>query len=116
MNLYFSCSLTGGRNDESVYGAIVEHLLARGHEVPTAHLARPEVMALEKVVEPGEVYRRDIQWIRGCDAVIAEVSTPSRVSKMLTGNDSPTLTLRTYDGVGEALTVIDRFLAEGVDA
>jgi hypothetical protein len=141
MNLYFSCSLTGGRKDESIYGAIVEHLLAGGHEVPTAHLARPEVMALEKVIEPGEVYRRDLQWIRGCDAVIAEVSTPShgvgyeiafalgigkpvlccfrrdaRVSKMLTGNDSPTLTLRTYDGVGEALTVIDWFLAEGVDA
>lgn len=141
MNLYFSCSLTGGRNDESVYAAIVEHLVASGHEVPTAHLAHPEVMALEQVVEPGEVYQRDIQWIRSCDAVIAEVSTPShgvgyevafalgigkpvlcchrrgaRVSKMLTGNDSPTLTLRTYEGIGEALKVIDRFLAELVDA
>ena len=141
MNLYFSCSLTGGRKDEAVYGAIVEHLTAEGHEVPTAHLASPEVMALEQVVEPGEVYQRDIQWIRNCDALIAEVSTPShgvgyeiafalaigkpvlcchrrgaRVSKMLTGNDSPTLTLRTYEGVEEALTVIDRFLAELVDA
>jgi hypothetical protein len=136
MNLYFSCSLTGGRNDEAVYGAIVEHLLRLGHEVPTSHLAHPEVMELEQVVEPGEVYRRDIAWIEACDALVAEVSTPShgvgyeiavalslakpvlcchrrgaRVSKMITGNDSPGLTLASYGDVPEILTAIDGFLA-----
>jgi hypothetical protein len=77
MKIYFSCSLTGGRNDEAVYGAIVDHLLAQGHDVLTAHLARPEVMALEQVVEPRQVYRRDLEWIQECDALVAEVSTPS---------------------------------------
>ena len=55
MKIYFSCSLTGGRNDEAMYGAIVDHLLSQGHDVLTAHLARPEVMALEQVVVPREV-------------------------------------------------------------
>jgi hypothetical protein len=137
MNVYFSCSLTGGRNDEAIYGAIVAHLLAHGHDVPTAHLADPKVMDLEKVVEPAEIYARDTAWIQACDAVIAEVSTPShgvgyeiayalglgkpvlccyrrgaRVSKMITGNDSPGLELLEYAAGNEALAAIDDFLGE----
>lgn len=136
MNLYFSCSLTGGRDHETTYGLIVDHLLDQGHEVPTAHLARPEVMEVERVIDPREVYARDVEWIRACDAVIAEVSTPSHgvgyeiafalglskpvlclyherasVSKMITGNDSPGLVLATYREVDEARQAIDAFLA-----
>ena len=135
LNIYFSCSLTGGRNDEETYRAIVAHLLAQGHEVPTAHLAEAEVMELEKVIQPGEVYARDMEWIRGCDALVAEVSTPShgvgyeiaialsldkpvlccyrdgaRVSKMITGNDTSGLRLATYERVAQALAAIDDFL------
>ncbi len=135
MKIYFSCSLTGGRQDEAAYGAIVDHLLAAGHEVLTAHLARPEVMELEQVVEPREVYQRDMEWIRECDALVAEVSTPShgvgyeiayalqrgkavlccarrgaKVSKMLTGNDLPGLRVVVYEGETEALAAVDLFL------
>jgi nucleoside 2-deoxyribosyltransferase len=135
MKIYFSCSLTGGRSDEAVYGAIVDHLLGVGHDVLTAHLARPEVMALEKVVDPAEVYRRDIDWIEECDALVAEVSTPShgvgyeiayalergkpvlccarqeaRVSKMILGNDMPGLIVSRYDGREQALQVVEAFL------
>jgi len=35
VNIYFSCSLTGGRQDVPVYGDIVAHLARLGHEVPT---------------------------------------------------------------------------------
>jgi hypothetical protein len=137
MNVYFSCSLTGGRNDEAIYGAIVAHLLARGHDVPTAHLADPQVMDLEKIVEPADIYARDTAWIEACDAVIAEVSTPShgvgyeiayalglgkpvlccfrrgaRVSKMITGNDTPGLEVLEYDAADQALAAIDTFLGE----
>ena len=135
MNIYFSCSLTGGRQDESVYIEIVDHLLTIGHDVPTAHLAHPEVMDLEMVVDAREVYERDMAWIEGCDALIAEVSTPSHgvgyeiavalkrekpvlccyregaiVSKMITGNDSKTLTLCAYRETEDALTKIGDFL------
>ena len=135
MNLYFSCSLTGGRQDESIYMRIVDHLLEIGHSVPTAHLAQPEVMDLERVVDAREVYKRDMAWIENCDALIAEVSTPSHgvgyeiavalryekpvlcchregvtVSKMITGNDSDALTLRTYQEIEGVLRIIDDFL------
>ncbi len=32
---------------------------------------------LEGQVDPGDVYERDTAWIRACDALVAEVSTPS---------------------------------------
>lgn len=137
MNLYFSCSLTGGRKDEAIYARIVDHLLERGHEVPTAHLSRPEVMDLERVVVPADVYRRDIDWIEGCQAMIAEVSTPSHgvgyeiayalsrgkavlccyrqgepVSKMLTGNDSRGLQVSAYRDEDQAIELIDVFLQD----
>src|SRR5512135_2971265 len=113
MNIYFSCSITGGRKDEEVYQALVNYLVENQHEVPTAHLSSPDVLALEAVASPQEVYFRDVAWVQNCQAVIAEVSTPShgvgyeialalalskpvlccyragqKVSKMITGNTS----------------------------
>ena len=73
MNIYFSCSITGGRSDQDVYAWIVRYLQEKGHEVPTAHLSRVEVMAEEGVVEPVDVYHRDVGWVRGCDSALASV-------------------------------------------
>ena len=117
MNLYFACSITGGREFEPVYQALIEALLADGHEIPTAHLADSTVVDLETRVSAREVYDRDVSWITAADALIAEVSVPShgvgyeigyalqagqarpvpgadrdaRVSKMITGNPDPSL-------------------------
>jgi len=135
MNLYFACSITGGRAFESVYQAITRTLLEDGHEVPTAHLADSGVKALELIVSPRQVYERDVAWIRACDALIAEVSTPSHgvgyevafalslekpvlccyqegqpVSKMITGNSHPNLHLATYRNVDEAVEAVRAFL------
>jgi nucleoside 2-deoxyribosyltransferase len=136
MNIYFACSITGGREFEPVYQAITAALLEDGHDVPTAHLAEAGVVALEQIVLPGDVYSRDVTWIRACDALIAEVSTPSHgvgyeigyalglgkpvlcchqtdrsVSKMLTGNPDPNLTVRTYSGDSQAVQFIRDFLS-----
>ncbi len=127
MNIYFSCSITGGRQDQHLYHHLVQMMLASGHEVPTAILASQNVMDMEVVIAPEEVFRRDIAWIDGCDAVVAEVSTPShgvgyeiayalglgkpvlccyqagrKVSKMITGNNTPGLTLLCYHTLEEA--------------
>jgi nucleoside 2-deoxyribosyltransferase len=135
MNVYFSCSITGGRNDQKVYKALVDHLLELGHEVPTAMLAHPDVLAAETVVTPEEVFQRDDAWVRCCDALIAEVSTPSHgvgyeialaiclgkpvlccyalgkpVSKMILGNSNPTIRVAGYRTVVEALKITDAFL------
>jgi nucleoside 2-deoxyribosyltransferase len=135
MNIYFACSITGGRNYEKVYQSIINALQEDGHLVPTAHLADSEVMVLEAVVSPGDVYERDISWIRACDALLAEISTPSHgvgyevafalslgkpvlcifhegkpISKMLTGNADPHIRVKPYQNTGEAISIIRSFL------
>lgn len=140
MNIYFACSLTGGREYEGIYSIIVDHLISRGHVVPTEHLARPEVMDLEVVVDPEDVYQRDVEWIQECDAVVAEVSTPSHgvgyeiayalgqgkpvlccyrrgvpVSKMITGNNTDGLAVRTYEEDEQVVEIVDMFLADLLD-
>lgn len=135
MNIYFSCSITGGRKDQEAYQAIVSALKANGHEVPTAILADAHILDIEAVTSPADVYRRDIAWLDACDVVVAEVSTPShgvgyeiayalgkgkpvlcgyqngkRVSKMLTGNDHPLIQVTEYNDVSEFIEEVVKFV------
>ena len=77
MNIYFACSITGGREFEPVYQVLMDALLADGHEIPTSHLADSTVVDLEGARTPREVYDRDVNWIAAADVLIAEVSVPS---------------------------------------
>ena len=135
MKIYFACSITGGRQDETVYQSIVKTLLDGGHQVPTAHLANSDVVSKEHMVDPHEVYTRDIDWINNSDALIAEVSTPShgvgyeigyalsiskpvlccflegtKISKMLIGNSHPLLDVRSYTNIEHAKQIVHTFL------
>ena len=114
---------------------MVAAMLAAGHEVPTAHLSSPEVIDLEKISKPVEIYTRDMRWLEECDVVVAEVSTPShgvgyeiavglamqkpvlcchergkRVSKIITGNTNPTLRVVEYGDEEEAVQAVLQFL------
>ncbi len=136
MDIYVSCSLTGGREDQPLVAALVAHLEARGHRVLTAHLAHPEAMAQDAGLSPQAVFERDTAWLRACGAVVAEVSTPShgvgfeiayalergkpvlclaregvRVSRMLTGIRQEGLAFHTYGAADEALAHLESFLA-----
>ena len=136
MDLYVSCSLTGGRQDQPLVAALVAHLEAQGHRVLTAHLAHPGAMAQDGELSPSAVFERDAAWLRACDAVIAEVSTPShgvgfemayalergkpvlcchragvRVSKMLTGHPALRDGLIAYQTEADLLAGVDAFLA-----
>lgn len=140
MNIYFSCSITGGRSDQAVYQKIVEFLVDHGHEVPTAHLSREDVLEDERMVLPVDVYERDVRWVNECDALIAEVSTPSHgvgyeialallqgkpvlccyrqgktVSKMILGNSQPGLSLYAYESASDMLDAVERFLEQKSD-
>ncbi len=135
MNIYFACSITGGREFEAVYQDLTAALLADGHEVPTAHLAESTVVELESIVSPHDVYQRDVDWIRNADALVAEVSVPShgvgyeiafalhagkrvlclsrqgrKVSKMGTGNPDPNLLVQTYQDNQEAVQLVRCFI------
>jgi nucleoside 2-deoxyribosyltransferase len=137
MNIYFACSITGGREYEAAYQAIVAALTEDGHEVPTAHLAGSEAAASEAQIGPQQVYARDTEWIRLCDLLIAEVSVPShgvgyeigfalalgkrvlalaqqgrKVSKMISGNPDPNLNLRIYERPEQAIDLMREYLRE----
>ena len=135
MNIYFACSITGGREFERVYQDLMAALLGDGHEIPTAHLAESNVIALEAVTPAREVYERDVIWIRKADALIAEVSAPShgvgyeigfalqagkpvlcihqegrKISKMISGNPHPRLTVQAYREPQEAIRLAREFI------
>ena len=137
MNIYFACSITGGRELESTYQQIVAALTTDGHEIPTSHLAQSEVMEQERALTPQHVYERDVNWIKNCDVMIAEVSVPShgvgyeiafalnigkpvlciyeqerRVSKMITGNPDPLLLVKSYANLEEAIALARAFPSE----
>jgi nucleoside 2-deoxyribosyltransferase len=136
MNVYFACSITGGRQDELVYQRLVAALQEYGHHVPTAQLASPEVIPLEGIVTPEDVFTRDVAWIKECDLLLAEISTPShgvgyeigfalslgksvlclhrhgcKVSKMILGNPHPQLTVCSYENAEQAVHLLNAYLA-----
>ncbi len=135
MNIYFACSITGGRELEADYQELVAALTADGHEIPTSHLAQSDVMENDRKLTPQDVYERDVNWIKNCDVLIAEVSVPShgvgyeiafalnigkpvlclyqkdrRVSKMITGNSDPRLNTQAYANIEEAISQARFFL------
>jgi nucleoside 2-deoxyribosyltransferase len=137
MDLYFSCSLTGGRQDQPMYAALVTHLQALGHRVLTAHLASSAATMEDGGQSAEAIFDRDTAWVRDCGAVIAEVSTPShgvgfevayalergkpvlclardgvRVSKMLTGIRQAGFAFHTYQNQEEAFVHLETFLAQ----
>jgi len=137
MNVYFACSITGGRAFEAVYQAITHALAEDGFVIPTAHLAETGVIDEEKTIEPRVVFERDVNWIRGAQALIAEVSAPSHgvgyeigyalelgkpvlclyeqgrtVSKMITGNPHPKLWVKSYKNPENAVNLAREFLSQ----
>ena len=135
MKIYFSGSISGGREHAAIYQQLVAYLQALGHDVLSAHVADPDVLDREKDTPPRIVFERDVAWVHACDAMIAEVSTPSLgvgyeigyalqrgmptlclyrdglfVSKMITGNPSPHLTVATYCDEDDLDRHVDAFL------
>ena len=75
--IYFSASISGGREDAPGYAALVGALARRGI-VLTEHIGRPDLSDVgESGPDDAEIYARDISWLREADVVIAEVTTPS---------------------------------------
>lgn len=136
MKIYFACSITGGREFESVYQAIVRALVEKGHNVLTAHLVESDAMEAEAAHSPEYVYSRDTKWIRESDVLIAEVSAPShgvgyeigyalghgkptlalcqadrKITKMISGNPDKNLTVKMYPSTEEAIETSLLFLS-----
>ncbi len=136
MTIYFCGSIAGGRKYLEVYTRIVRYLQENDCHVPTEHIIAPDVLDAEKDLTAEQIYQRDVDWLTGSDAAIAEISNPSLgvgyeigfalnidkpvlalyqsgvfVSRMITGNKHPLLTIREYKDDVEWRAAIDEFLA-----
>jgi 2'-deoxynucleoside 5'-phosphate N-hydrolase len=135
MIVYFCGSIAGGRNYLETYTKMVRYLQSCRHVVPTEHIIEPNVLAMESELTASQIYERDVEWLRGADAVIAEISNPSLgvgyeiayalqhkkpvlalyaeslfISRMITGNSDPLLQVREYASDAEWRREMDSFL------
>ncbi len=136
MKIYFAGAIRGGRQDASTYHAMIAHLQTHG-EVLTEHVGNKALSdGGEHDLSDDQIHARDLAWLEECDAVVAEVTTPSlgvgyelgmaeklgksilclfdtgnpdfRLSAMLSGN--PKVTVARYQNLAEAIEVMDRFV------
>jgi 2'-deoxynucleoside 5'-phosphate N-hydrolase len=77
MKIYFAGSIRGGRQDAECYADMVDFLRGYG-EVLTEHVGHT---GLCEAGDDGPndcfIHDRDMAWLKTCDLVVAEVTTPS---------------------------------------
>lgn len=135
MKVYFACSISGGRKDEKAYQYLVGVMLGMGIDVPTAHIAETGIEEIDDQKEPLDIYERDVSWIRESDILVAEISTPSHgvgyeigyalsldmpvlclykegvvVTKMISGNPDPLLSVMAYADLQQAEEILHTYL------
>src|SRR5574343_1664589 len=77
MNIYFSGSIRGGRDDTAIYFEIIELLKNHG-SVLTEYIGDSSLSSYgQTTLSEEEIYNKDTTWIRESDIVVAEVTTPS---------------------------------------
>lgn len=134
MRVYLAAAMTNPARDLDLLARLLGHLEGAGHEVPTRHIAAADGKERDKALTDAELARRDLDWIAGSDALVAEVSTPSHgvgvevmealarripvlllrrdgapVSRLLLG--LPGVRISSYGSVDDVRAAIDGFLA-----
>lgn len=77
MKIYFAGAIRAGRNDALIYETMITWLRSFG-EVLTEHVGNP-ALSVKGDDGPGDrhIHDRDMAWLKSCDCVVAEVTTPS---------------------------------------
>lgn len=75
-NVYFACSIRGGREDAETYKLLVERIKKYAH-VLSEVFADQNLTSRGMNKPAGDIWSNDIKWIGQSDAVIAEVTNPS---------------------------------------
>lgn len=75
--IYFSGSITGGRQDVAVYRRLIDALEGDGHRVLAGAVAAEHIGDGGESLALADIFTRDLRWLDECDLVVAEVSTPS---------------------------------------
>lgn len=76
MKIYFSASVTAGRDDEDIYEKIVNLLLKYG-DVLDKHIGYKNYSSAENGLTTKQMYERCKNWMTECEIVFAEISNPS---------------------------------------
>lgn len=132
--IYFAGSIRGGRDDAALYKEIIAHI-KETDTVLTEHIGDLSLSLLENGRDKDAlIYEQDTNWLKECDAVIAECTSPSlgvgyelayaeklskpcfllyrkskcELSAMLTGN--PYYKIYPYETKAEAFEIIDGIL------
>lgn len=136
MDIFFSGSIRGGRDDADLYATLIDQLNEHG-TVLTEHIGEENVE--EKEAKEGltdtDIHDQDVEWLQGADVVVAEVTTTSigvgyeigravehgtpilclyrpategNLSAMIRGNDA--VELVEYDAIDEGIAAINSFL------
>lgn len=77
MRIYLACTVRGDRAGTAAGRVICDRLQQHGHEVVTTHLLADDVESAESALTEEAVYRRDLEWLSSCDALVAEASGSS---------------------------------------
>ena len=77
MRIYLAAAMTNAGRDLGAIGTILTCLEEDGHDVPTSHVADPLGREVDGEITDAELAHRDLEWVASCDALVAEVSTPS---------------------------------------
>jgi len=77
MRIYLACTVRGDRGGVAAGRAICARLHEQGHDVLTAHLLDDDVETRESKLTEEAVFRRDLEWLSGCDVLVAEASGSS---------------------------------------
>jgi nucleoside 2-deoxyribosyltransferase len=77
MKIYFAGSISGGRENQETHALVINELKKYG-EVLTEHIADKNLTDQgEKNHTEKYIFERDTAWIRECDVLVAEITTPS---------------------------------------
>lgn len=77
MKIYFAASIRGGRDDAPIYEQILDILKQYGF-IYTEHVGDIALSAEgERTMSDEKIHDRDLEWIKECDALVAEVTNPA---------------------------------------
>lgn len=74
--IYFACSIRGGRNDAETYAAMVRQIKTRA-VVLSEMFADGNLTVGGSPGPSSDIHAKDLNWVRQADGVIAEVTNPS---------------------------------------
>jgi hypothetical protein len=69
--------MTSAERDSAAIARFLAAIEGGGHVVPSRHVGEPGGKEADRPLTDAAIARRDLDWVASCDALIAEVSTPS---------------------------------------